>query len=274
MCGRPGGRMRPPAGPHMCGPEQHDPQTMNEPRLLTIPISHFCEKARWALDRAGLAYREEPHVQGVHRVAVRRAGGGLTVPVLVAGEEVVGESQQILAWADERMPAERRIAPSDPQVAALCRRFDALLGPAARRLIYVHMLGQRELVLAFNDRGVPTWEHRLVRHGWGVLARFLRRVLGIVPGVEVEDERTVFAEFDHVAGLLADGRPYLCGERFSAADLTFAALSSAVTVPPQYGVPLPQPEILPPATAALVHRARDHPAGRHAMRMFASERDA
>jgi hypothetical protein len=23
-------------------------------RLLTIPISHFCEKARWALDRAGL----------------------------------------------------------------------------------------------------------------------------------------------------------------------------------------------------------------------------
>jgi len=24
-------------------------------RLVTIPISHYCEKARWALERAGLA---------------------------------------------------------------------------------------------------------------------------------------------------------------------------------------------------------------------------
>ena len=30
--------------------------------LITIPISHFCEKARWALERAGLPYREERHV--------------------------------------------------------------------------------------------------------------------------------------------------------------------------------------------------------------------
>ena len=40
-------------------------------RLLTIPISHFCEKARWALERAGLAYREERHVQGVNRIVSR-----------------------------------------------------------------------------------------------------------------------------------------------------------------------------------------------------------
>ena len=44
-------------------------------RLVTIPISPFCEKARWALDRAGLAYREERHVQGASVVAALRAGG-------------------------------------------------------------------------------------------------------------------------------------------------------------------------------------------------------
>ena len=44
-------------------------------RLVTIPISHYCERARWALDRAGIVYREERHVQIVHRVASRRAGG-------------------------------------------------------------------------------------------------------------------------------------------------------------------------------------------------------
>src|SRR5207245_725283 len=61
-------------------------------RLVTIPISHFCEKARWALDRAGVEYVEHPHLQLVHVVAARLAGGGRTVPVLVTDEgEVLGE---------------------------------------------------------------------------------------------------------------------------------------------------------------------------------------
>jgi glutathione S-transferase len=65
-------------------------------RLLTIPISHFCEKARWSLERAGLDYTEERHVQGVHRIVSRRAGGGGTLPVLVAEEGVFGEFEDIL----------------------------------------------------------------------------------------------------------------------------------------------------------------------------------
>ena len=58
----------------------------------------------------------------------------------------------------------------------------------------------------------------------------------------------VWQELDFVGELLADGRPHLCGERFTAADLTFAALSAAVIAPPVYGVPLPQPDVMPPDT--------------------------
>jgi len=82
----------------------------------------------------------------------------------------------------------------------------------------------------------------------------------------------VWRELDFVAELLADGRPHLCGERFGAADLTFAALSAAIVVPPVYGVPLPQPDILPPHTAALVRRARKYPAVRYALAPFAERR--
>src|SRR4051812_44721934 len=57
--------------------------------LITIPISHYCEKARWALDRAGLDYVERPHLQVFHWAAVRRAGGGKTAPVLVRGDRVL-----------------------------------------------------------------------------------------------------------------------------------------------------------------------------------------
>jgi glutathione S-transferase len=245
-------------------------------RLVTIPISHYCEKARWALERAGMPYREERHVQGIHQLAARRAGGGATVPVLVTPDRAIGESQEILAWVDARTPAEHRLFPEEPQarreVDELCRRFDQELGPKGRRLMYVHMLAQRKLALRFNNQGVPAWEDRAIRYGWPLIARFIQRALEIRPGIEIADEAAVWRELDFVAQLLADGRPYLCGERFGAADLTFAALSASLLMPPAYGVPLPQPDILSRDLAALVERARAHPAGRYALALFAKYR--
>ena len=246
-------------------------------RLVTIPISHYCEKARWALERGGIPYREERHVQGIHRIAARRAGGGRTTPVLVTPEGAIGESEDILRWVDERIAPERRLFPQDAaeraEVERLSRRFDDRLGPHGRRFMYVNMMAHRDLMLRFNDQGVPRWEDRALRWGWPLAVRFLGGALGIRPGVEVEDEAVVWSELDFVADLLADGRPHLCGERFSAADLTFAALSASVVVPPVYGVPLPQPEVLPPEIADLVLRIRDHPAGRYALALFEARPD-
>jgi glutathione S-transferase len=245
-------------------------------RLVTIPISHYCEKARWALERVGFEYREERHVQGVHRLAARRAGGGQTVPVLVTPERAIGDSSAILAWVDERTVREQRLYPEDRderrEVHELCHRFDAVLGPSGRRLIYVRMLAQRELMLQYNNQGVPVWEDRVMRAGLPLFVGLVRHALEISPGVEAQDEAEVWRELDYAAGLLEDGRRYLCGERFSAADLTFAALCAPVLVPAMYGVALPQPEILDEPTAALVERARAHPAGAFALRVIAEHR--
>jgi glutathione S-transferase len=245
-------------------------------RLVTIPISHYCEKARWALERAGIPYREERHVQGIHRIASRRAGGRGTTPVLVTPEGSLGESEEILVWVDERTPPEQRLFPADPaeraEVERLCRRFDAVLGPRGRRFMYVNVLRHRDLTLRFNNQGVPRWEDRALRLGWPLAVRFMARVLDIRPGVEVEDEAVIWTEFDFVAELLSDGRRYLWGERFGAADITFAALSAALIVPPVYGVPLPQPDEAPPEIAEFVERARAHPAGNYALTLFTDHR--
>ena len=242
-------------------------------RLLTIPISHFCEKARWALDRAGLDYREEPHVQGVNRIVSRRAGGHGTLPVLLCEAGVLAESEDILRFTDRHVPAERRLFPDDaPEVTPLCRELDAGLGPDGRRMIYAHMLPRKQLMLRYNDAGVPAWEDRMMRALFPVAARWGARELGVRPDTLERDRPRVRAAFDAIAERLADGRPYLCGERFTAADLTFAALAAALVLPPGYGTRLPLLGELPEPVAREVLAFREHPAGAFALRMFATER--
>ena len=58
------------------------------PRLVTIPYSHYCEKARWALERGRAAFVEETHAPLFAWRGALRAGGRRTVPVLVTEENL------------------------------------------------------------------------------------------------------------------------------------------------------------------------------------------
>ncbi len=245
-------------------------------RLVTIPISHYCEKARWALDRAGLAYREERHVQVVHRVAARRAGGGPTVPVLVAPEGLYPESAEILAYADRHADPARRLAPpatdSSAEMSAFERRLDDDLGPHARRWTYSRFLPLPDLAAAYNCAGVPAWERRAFPLAYPLVSAYIRRHLRVDAATTAESARAVGTAFDAIAERLSDGRRFLFGDAFTSADLTFASLAAAVLLPPEYGVPLPQPAELPPETAREVQTFRAHAAGAYALRLFREER--
>ncbi len=245
--------------------------------LVTIPISHYCEKARWALDRAGVPFTERAHLQILHWVAVRRAGGGRTVPVLRCGGRVWSDSADILGYADSRAPAGRKLYPEGDsqalaEVRALERDFDARLGVHGRRWMYNRMRGRMDLVRKYGPTGVPAWQRRALPLGFPVISRVIDRYLDITPESAAFSELEVRATFDSVGDRLADGRRFLVGHDFTAADLTFAALSAAVLMPPEYSVPLPQPEELPAGMGAMVTELRAHPAGEFAMRMFREER--
>src|SRR3982751_221871 len=99
------------------------------PVLITIPVSHYCEKARWALDRAGIVYDEKRYLPAVHRFATLRRRN-LTAPVLICAETgMVGESSDIIAYADARGA---RVECGDAEARALADDYDERLGPAAR----------------------------------------------------------------------------------------------------------------------------------------------
>ena len=60
------------------------------PRLITFGISHFCGKARWALDWHGIPYEEIGWPPGWHLVLAKRCGAtASTLPIVLDGETVI-----------------------------------------------------------------------------------------------------------------------------------------------------------------------------------------
>jgi glutathione S-transferase len=250
------------------------------PTLVTIPFSHFCEKARWALDHARIAYREEGHLPGFHRFAVRRACGKAgSVPVLVLeGERALDDSPLILRWADGRAPGDRKLFPSDvaarEEALALERRLDVEFAPHVRRFAYFHLLPDRTATLELMRIATPPLEHAAARAGLPLLRRLLRRVMRIDAEHTLRSRDKIRTVFDEVSRRLSDGRPYLMGDRFGAVDIAFAAFTSPLFAPPEHPVrgrtQAPRAQPLLTEVAAL----REMPAGLFALRMYRDHRSS
>ncbi len=241
-------------------------------RLVTISVSHYCEKARWALQRAGIPFEEDGHLPILHGPAVRRIGGRRSTPVLKTSAGTLSDSTDILRWVDQQRPG-LLFSEQRGEEEALEDRFDEQLGPATRRVGYFHLLPQRGLTLQLLDSGVPRWEVWLLRVFYPVAAGMMRRGLKIdVAGAE-RSLKKVHGVFSEVDQRLSDGRPYLCGQKFSAADLSFAALAAPLILPSEQPVFHPALDLLPTDFRQLVEELRARPAGAFVLRMYREERD-
>lgn len=241
-------------------------------RLITIPVSHFCEKARWALDLAGAPYVEQGWAPVLHRVVLRRLGGR-TAPALVTGDgAVLHQSTAIVRHADAQ--GSLRLFGDDAgqaaEIEALVARFDAAIGPAARVLVYGALLDEPAAFVRTIGAGLPARQRRILRAGRPLIAATIGRVFGVDAAGVRRAEATLEAEL----AALDEARSgdLLVGGRFSAADLTFAALLAPVVHPPGYGAPVPFLEEMPGAYRDLVARWRATPSGATALDLYARHR--
>ena len=204
------------------------------PRLIVLPPSHFCERARWALDHAGTPYTEERWAVGVHVPLARRLASGTTLPILDTGTEVIQGSGRILDWTG--LPG------ADPALEA---RFEERIGPLARRYLYAATLNdKRSGVQGELFDGVPSWQAAIGRLAWPATRRAMVAAMDARAALLPALEQEIAAELDWFDQALA-GRRYLDGDRFGRADITAASLLAPLARPaacPLYrhgGLPAP-----------------------------------
>jgi glutathione S-transferase len=245
--------------------------------LITLVISPYNELARWSLERCGVVYREEPKALVQHRFASRRAGGKGTTPLLIADGEVVGESAEIAEWADahraEGRPPLYPEGEAGAEARRLVTRFGEELGPAARRVIWGHLIDDADL--ASRSWGQRLSERQRRTQPWLLRASkpAVRRALGLRRAQVEAAPGEVRAIFDDVAERLSGGRAHLLGDELTIADISFAAMASPAVCPAEgYPARMPQPEDFPEPYAATIRELREHPAGQYALRLYRDER--
>lgn len=243
--------------------------------LIAIPISHYCEKARWALDRAGLAYTERRHLQLFHRLPVLLAKGGRTTPVLTAEGQTYPESADILRYCDRHVGESHQLYPQahEAEIVEMERELDEGFGVATRKLFYFYMKAAgRSYFLALNNQGAPWWQRMSMHALYPAASLYAAKYLDINERTVDAAKREIADVLDSVEKRLCDGRPFFFGDQFTAVDLAFAALSAPITLPPEYGVPLPPRESVPAALETMLRNFEPHPALEFAQRLYREQR--
>ena len=100
---------------------------MDIPVLWHIPLSHYNEKVRWALDYKGIAHRRR--VLGPdYLIRVWRATGQGKLPVLWLDGRAIADSTRIIAALEEHCPE----PPLYPRAAAARGYVDAAVAARSR----------------------------------------------------------------------------------------------------------------------------------------------
>lgn len=240
------------------------------PRLVTIPISHYGERARWALDFAGIDYEETHHLQMFSWGAAFSLGDSKTLPVLVTRERTLNDSAEVLRWAHERgnHPLFPRKKAACDEVERLSYELAGAFGVETRRFAYSCFFASLDACLPYNAGRAPDYQVELFSRLRRYAVFIAKNYLQVSPDAVARGLDVVDRTFDAIGQRLQDGRRYLVGDAFSAADLTFASMAAPSLLPARYGVPLPDPREIPAEAAARVERWRDHPAGRWALGLY------
>src|SRR5919109_2730284 len=121
------------------------------PVLWHLEISHYNEKARWALDYKGVAHVRRAVTPGLQELTARRLRAGRTVPVLEMNGRAIGDSTKIIEEIEQRWP-EPPLYPADPKerrrALDLEDYFDEQCGGDARRVLFNDNLADPDTFVA------------------------------------------------------------------------------------------------------------------------------
>ena len=241
-------------------------------RLYTFFVSHFSEKARWALDYERIAYDERVLVPGPHQLLTRRVARRTEVPLLEHDGKFVQGSGAIIDYIADSLGGTRLTA-TDParrqQTLDTEKTLDKVFGRGVQQVLYSVLLKDRRTLVDLWSAGGPRWAGAFYALAFPAVARAVKRMYktGDVDGVAKTKERFA-TTFDELDATLAK-QPYFGGDAPNRIDITVASLLAPVCRAPEHRVKWPP---MPAELADFEATLRGRPTWNHVLRMYRDHR--
>lgn len=215
-------------------------QSGQKPTLWQIDISHYSEKARWALEYKGVDHVRRSPLPGTHIpiALVLTRGAQPTVPILQLEGRAIGDSTEIIAALESNYP-DPPLYPIDAEERARAVEledwFDENLGPHTRLLPFYELIQEPELFAEVAAESVPG----PLGKAKPVVGAYARAYTSIRWGANSDEDAEraregIVAAFDKLEAELEKGEgEFLVGDSLSVADVTAASLFYPVVVPPE-----------------------------------------
>ena len=247
---------------------------MTKPILWHLDISHFNEKARWALDYKHIPHERRSVYPGMQEVRARALRGGTsTLPVMEVDGNRIGDSTRIIEELERRWP-DPPLYPADPderqKALELEDFFDEHCAHEMRRVMFNELLQHPDLMGeatgADQRRGSS-----VVTAVYPVINRVVRAKYNVNEQATNEARETVLAAMDRIESERGPSG-YLVGDSFSVADLTAAAIFSVLVMPPEFPYHQIGGDRLPEGLREWREPLTDRPAWQYVLDMYARHR--
>lgn len=242
------------------------------PIVWHFRVSHYNEKVRWALDYKGLPHIRRTLIPGFHLPVARWISGQNMLPIIRLGDEVIAGSNHVLLELERRWP-EPRLFPQDPvqlqRALDIQAYFDEQVAPELRRLFWSTYINDSAQCARMATDGASAATRAIWQWAFPLTRPLFRKNMGINPGLLASARTRMSGHFDRLQREIGPSG-YLVGEQFSVADLTAAAVMTAIIRPPEFPYPLPEP--WPEELVAMRQSVARHPAFQWVMDIYTKHR--
>lgn len=215
---------------------------MSDIVLYQFPVSHYCEKVRWALAHKRLPYKTKNMLPGMHMSKMKKMTGQSSVPVLKDGNVPLHNSADILSYLDEQYPRFSLTPESeqDKQKAIEIEAWaDREVGPAVRLLCYSVLLEHRDTLIPMFCHEGPWYGKLIMPKVFPKVREALIKMLPINSGSVAAARATLKTVADRFEAEYKQNQTML-ESGFSRADLAMAALWAPMFIEGKYGITWPE----------------------------------
>ena len=211
-------------------------------KLYQFPISHYCEKIRWALDYKHLNYQIINLLPALHIRATKKLSNNSALPIIDHDGCIVQNSSDILNYLDHTFP-ENNLTPNDSNLRQQSidweNYVDKEIGLNVRCFLYHVLLEYPEIIIAFFAHQCAWYGKPFVKMIFPAMKKNMRQNLQINVSTAEQAKNNLQSAIENIY-LNRQATGFLVGNSFSRADLAAASLLAPLCRLEQYGVIWPQ----------------------------------